>query len=346
MSTTIKDVARLANVSISTVSHVINCTKPVGGDARRRVEEAVKASQYVPHQIARSLRKGQTKTVGLVVSDTSQYMFGRVIGEIEGKIREAGYNLLLANSAEDREQETRCIRTFLDNRVEGLVVAPSADFDPENFVACDQAGVPYVLVDRTPDARADQVGTDNQLGMRALTNHLIAKGHTDIALIAGDVGVWTLKERERGFRVAMADAGLEVDPAVVLTTGRGLSEGTAEIMAFLRVNTSSTAVIVASALLTRGALHAIRQLGASVPGDLALASFDGLMNAEFIEPRLTAVLHPVEFIGREATALLLRRIADPDVPASTIRADPIIDHGTSCGCPPGTRLTLSEALAR
>lgn len=345
MATTITDVARLANVSISTVSHVINGTKPVNDDTRRRVEDAVEISNFTPHQLARSLRRGQTNTVGLVVSDTSQYVFGRIIAEIEHEIREAGYNLLLANSGEDRTREFRSIRTLLDNRVAGMIIAPSADSDPRTLIACDDAGVPYVLIDRTPNSLSDQVGTDNRLGMRALTNHLISRGHSDIALIAGDVEVWTLRERAQAFREAMADAGVKIDERSILKTGRGLVEGTEEIEAFLQKRKDSTAVIAASGLLTLGALHAFRRLNVSVPDDFAFASFDGLMNAEFFEPRLTAILHPVDFIGREATALLLRRIADPDAPPRTVQAQPILDHGTSCGCPAGDPLTLREALA-
>ena len=344
LRTTINEVARIANVSISTVSHVINGTKPVNEDTRRRVEDAVKVSNYTPHQLARSLRRGRTNTIGLVVSDTSQYVFGRIITAIEHEIRVAGFNLLLANSGEDREREFRSVQTFLDSSVDGMIIAPSANFDPRTLKACDDAGVSYVLIDRTPDALSDQVGTDDRLGMRALTKHLISRGHSNIALIAGDVDVWTLRERAQAFRETMADAGLTVDEHAILKTRRGLSEGTEEIEPFLRKRKRSTAVIAASGLLTLGTLHAFQRLGVSVPHDFAFASFDGLMNAEFFEPRLTAILHPVDLIGREATALLLRRIADPAAKPRTVKAKPVLDHGTSCGCAAGTQLTLGEAL--
>lgn len=344
MRTTITDVARIAKVSASTVSHVINGTKAVNEDTRRRVEDAVKVSNYMPHSLARSLRRGRTNTIGLVVSDTSQYVFGRIIAAIEHEIREAGFNLLLANSGEDREREFGSVQTFLNSSVDGIIIAPSAEYDPKTLAACDDAGVAYVLVDRTPNILVDQVGTDDRSGMHALTQHFIAQGHTDIALIAGDVDVWTLHERADAYRRAMADAGLKVDERAILNTKRGLVEGIEEIEPFLRARASSTAVIAASGLLTLGALHAFRRLGISVPHDLAFASYDGLMNAEFFEPRLTAILHPVDFIGQEATALLLRRITDPAAPPQTIKAQPILDHGTSCGCPAGTELTLHDLL--
>ena len=172
--TTIVDVARMANVSVSTVSHVVNGTKPVSDATRQRVEHAIRESRFAPHQVARSLRRGRTNSIGLVVSDTSQFVFGRMIGEIEEAVRGAGLTLLLANSGEDRDQEYRVVRALLDNRVDGMIVAPVADSDPRTLQACADARCPYVLIDRTPDTLSDQVGTDNRSGMRALTNHLIS----------------------------------------------------------------------------------------------------------------------------------------------------------------------------
>lgn len=342
--TTIIDVARMAGVSASTVSHVINGTKAVSDATRERVDQAIQESRFAPHAVARSLRRGRTNSIGLVVSDTSQFVFGRMIGEIEEAIRGAGLTLLLANSGEGRDQEYRVVRTLLDNRVDGMIVAPVAGSDPRTLQACVDAKCPYVLIDRTPDMLSDQVGTDNRSGMRALTNHLISLGHTNIALIAGDLDVWTIHERTEAFRDALEAAGLSVDENAILRTSRGLRDHSEDIEQLLRERGDFTAIIAASGLLTWGALRAFQRLGITVPHDLAFVSFDGLMNSELFEPRLTAVLHPVEFIGREATALLLRRMSDPAARPRTIQAQAVLDHGTSCGCPPGTSLTLLEAL--
>lgn len=343
---TILDVAQIASVSASTVSHVINGTKHVSASTRERVERAIEQTSFTPHRVARSLRTGRTNSVGLVVSDTSQYVFGQMIAEVEEGIREAGMALLLANSGEDREQEYRMVQTLLDNRVDGMIIAPVADWDPRTLKACDEAGCPRVLMDRTPDPLSDQVGTDNRSGMRAITNHLISIGHTDIALIAGDVGVWTIRERTAAFRETLEAAGIPVRAHTIIETGRGLQDGSKEIEQFLRSGRRPTAVIAASGLLTLGTLRACRRLNVSIPDDLAFASFDGLMNAEFFEPQLTSALHPVGFIGHEATALLLRRMSDPQAPPRTIQAQVTLVHGTSCGCAPGSPLTFRDALVR
>jgi LacI family transcriptional regulator len=341
--TTISDVARMANVSVSTVSHVVNGTKRVSDATRLRVEEAIAACEFTPHQAARSLRSGRTGAVGLIVSDTSQYIFGRIIAEVEQGIRGAGHTLLLANSSEDREQEKAVVRALLANRVDGIIIAPVGNSDPKVFEWCDEAGIPVVLIDRTPDPGRDQVGIDNWTTTQRVTRHLIDIGHTNITIIAGDQEVWTIHERTLAFKETMKAAGLRVGPSAVLDTGRGLVDGREKIEQFLQRKNPPTAVIAASGLLALGALRAIRHLGLRIPGDLAFASFDMVMNAEFFEPKLTHVQYPVEVIGREATALIRRRMADPDAPPQTIQAPGALVHGTSCGCADGTPLTLNAA---
>jgi LacI family transcriptional regulator len=303
---------------------------------------AIEESNFTPDRVAKSLRSGRTNSIGLVVSDTSQYVFGRMIAEVEDGIRKAGMTLLLANSGEDPEQESRMVHAFLDHRVDGIIIAPVADWSPSTFAAIDAAGCPRVLIDRMTDPSSDQAGTDNRSGMRALTNHLISIGHTDITLVGGDLDVWTIRERTAGFHDALVAAGIPAHSRTVLETPRGLRDGAYEIERFLNTGRRPTAVIAASGLLTLGVLRACRRRGISIPGDLALASFDGLMNAEFFEPTLTAALHPVEFIGHEATALLLRRMSDPSAPPRTVQAQATLVHGTSCGCPPGSALVTAR----
>lgn len=344
--TTISDVARMANVSVSTVSHVVNGTKPVSAATRSRVEEAIQAADFTPHQVARSLRSGRTRSVGLVVSDTSQYIFGRIISEVERGIRGAGQTLLLANSSEDREQEKTVVRALLANHVDGLIIAPVANSDPEIFEWCERAKCPVVLIDRTVDPSRDQVGIDNWSTTQRLTRHLIDIGHTDIGLIAGDQGVWTIHERTLAFQEAMKAAGLRGGPGSVLDTGRGLIDGREKIERFLQRKRRPTAIIAASGLLALGALRAFHSLGLEVPRDIAFVSFDMVMNAEFFEPKLTSAQYPVDVIGREATALLQRRLADPQAPPQTIQAPGSLFHGTSCGCPDGTPLTLDPVDVR
>jgi LacI family transcriptional regulator len=310
----------------------MNGTKRVSDDTRERVERAILESQFTPHQVARSLRSGRTNSIGLVVSDTGQFIFGQMISEIERGTRKAGQTLLLANSGEDPEQEKRVIRALLDNHVDGIIIAPVADSDPEIFTYCTKANCPVVVIDRISQPGLDQVGIDNRSIMRGLTQHLIDIGHTNIALIAGDASVWTLRERAIGFREALERAGLPFDESSLVSTGRGLVDGEQEIEDLLDRTNRPTAVIAASGLLTLGALHALRKRALRVPDDIAFISFDGVTNSEFFNPTLTSFIHPVEAIGNEAMSLMHRRLADPGATPKTIRVRGDVFHGASCGC--------------
>lgn len=324
----------------------MNGTKKVNDDTRLRVENAIRASNFTPHQVARSLRSGRTKSIGFVASDTSQFIFGQMIAEVERGTRRAGQTLLLANSDEDREQEKKVVRTLLDHRVDGMIIAPVADSDPEILRMCQSAGCPVVIIDRTSEPVFDQVGIDNRSAMRSLTQHLIAIGHTDIALIAGDMGVWTLQERAIGFREAFKNAGVTLRTDLIVTTERGLVDGQRESENLLSRSDRPTAVIAASGLLTLGTLRAFLSKGLVVPRDIAFVSFDGVMNSEFFEPKLTCFLHPVEKIGEEAITLLQRRLANPDIPAETVQVPGALFHGTSCGCGGTVPLVLEPSSAR
>ena len=330
--TTIADVARLAKVSTSTVSHVVNGTKSVREETRKRVEQAIQVSGFAPHSMARALRAGRSESIGIVASDTTQHIFGQIITGVEAAARQAGLTLLLANSGEDRLQELQAVRTLLDRRVDGLIVAPVADSDPAMAQACSATGVPLVLIDRISGPGVDQVGIENRAAMRALTTHLIDSGHPDVTLIAGDPRVWTIRERITGFPDALTRAGIGPRPESVLLTEPGLHDGQRDVENLLRSDARPSALITASGLLTIGALRAINRVGLRVPDDVAFACFDEIANAEFVEPPLTCVVHPTDFVAREAMALLIARIATPDAPTRTVLTQPSLFHGRSCGC--------------
>ncbi|HEX4258457.1 MAG TPA: LacI family DNA-binding transcriptional regulator [Streptosporangiaceae bacterium] len=337
---TIVDVARMANVSTSTVSHVVNGTRPVSDRTRARVEQAIAVTGYSQHGLARALRRNRSDSVGLVVSDTSQHVFGQIVAGVESEARQAGLTLLLANSAEDPAYERESVRTLLDRRVDGLLLAQVAASDASVLAACRAADCPVVLIDRLTNPAFDQVGVENTVAMQALTRHLIEVGHRDPVLLAGDLGVSTIRDRVRGFEAAMAEAGLRVTEESIVWTGRGLTDGHDQVGDLLDRRRPG-AIIAASGLMTIGALRAFQQRQLVIPDDLAFASFDSISNARFMTPRLTSVVQPAAEIGREAMGLLLRRLANPAADPKTILMQPRIWHGTSCGCDGSAPLPLT-----
>jgi LacI family transcriptional regulator len=333
---TIVDVARIANVSVSTVSHVVNGTRPVSETTRRRVELAIEETGYATDGVARALRRSRTDSVGLVVSDTGQPVFAEMVRGVEHEARAKGFTLLLANSAEDPELERASIRALRERRVDGLLVAQVAGSDHTLVEEMRTRRIPLVLIDRLTVPDVDQVGVENRDPMRRLVLHLIARGHRRIGYVAGDRRVPVLAERELGFRDAMEEAGLRIAPGCVVDGTSTIPETTTAVARLLAAEGWPTALVAAGMILGVGTLRALEQAGLRIPADMAFAIFDEPPFADLFEPRLTSVVQPAFAIGREAMRLLIRRISRPAAAPRTVRLKPEIVHRASCGCPPGS----------
>ncbi|MFE0332584.1 LacI family DNA-binding transcriptional regulator, partial [Streptomyces sp. NPDC058960] len=185
---TITDVARLAGVSTSTVSHVINGTRPVREETRIRVEEAVRTTGYRRDSLARALRRSRTESVGLILTDVGEPAFAAMARGVEREAMAAGLTVLLADSGEDAELEARALEVLAERRVDGLLIAPVARSHREAITAVIDQGTPVVLIDRLGGVKADQVGVENTTPMREQVLHMASHGHRRIALAAGDTG--------------------------------------------------------------------------------------------------------------------------------------------------------------
>jgi LacI family transcriptional regulator len=331
---TIVDVARLAKVSTSTVSHVVNDTRPVGAATRQRVVEAIAATGYRGDGIARALRRARTDSVGLVVSDVSQPVFAEMVRGVEQEATAAGLTLLLANSAEDPALEARSLRVLTDRQVDGLIVAPVGGSNTSELEGILARGLPVVVMDRVGQLHTDQVGVENTVPMHDLVTHLIQHGHTRIAMAAGNLAVATMFERQKGYREALADAGIPL-PEGYLLTGSGLAEDTREMARHLLGSQNRpTAFVAASTQSAIGVLAAAQDLGLHTPRDFAFATFDGFPHAELFRPRITTVSQPAYHIGAIAMQLLLGRLSGAGTTpgGKTVRLQPSVSYRESCGC--------------
>jgi LacI family transcriptional regulator len=315
---TMVDVARLAGVSISTVSHVLNGTRNVEKATRRRVLAAIEETGYRQDTLARSLRRAKTDSIGLIVSAAGEPAFAEMVHGVEQAAAERGLTLLLANSAEDAGRERRAIRTLLERRIDGLILARAADSDAALLAELQQEKAPVVLIDRLfPDASFDQVGADNRDSMRRLTQHLTGQHHTRMAVIAGDTRVPALAERLDGFHDGVRDASLAPAGQLVLT-GTDDAALHARLTDALR-DDQLTAVIACSTPLAAAALRAIGDAGRATPGNVSFATFDGFNNSDLFRPRLTTVRQPAFEMGHAAVGLLLERLAAPEANPRTLR---------------------------
>jgi LacI family transcriptional regulator len=334
---TITDVARVAGVSVSTVSHVVNGTRVVRDPTRERVQKAIADTGYSRDGIARALRRSKTEAIGLVVTETGQPGFAEMIRGVEEEARANGLTLLLANSAENPERELASVQALLERRVDGLLLAPVGG-SPHSLVESVLARqVPIVLIDRLSAPDVDQVGVETIAPMKLLVRHLIELGHRRIALLGGDDQIPTLRERREGYSEALAEAGL---PATIRVVAGPLQDTAVKaqesIRALLVGPQPPTALVAASQLLAVGALRALAELGLRVPRDVAVVVFDEFPYPDLLTPRLTSVASPNMEVGREATRLLVGRIHHPEMPVATVRLKPQVFHRESCGCPEST----------
>ncbi|MFJ6752967.1 LacI family DNA-binding transcriptional regulator [Streptomyces sp. NPDC091266] len=330
--TTMVDVARRAGVSVATVSHVLNDTRPVRPDTRAAVLGAIDELGYTHNTLARSLVTSRTHSIGLAVSAISNPYFTEILQGVEAGALEAGYSLLIADPHDDPEHERKVVQLLHERRVDGMIVAPSAE--PAGMIEyLTRRDVRTVFLDRLVGDEHDQVCAENTGPVRQLVEHLADLGHTRIGLVAGLPGLSTTGERIQGYREGLRSRGLPFAPEL-LAGGNSEAEGAQDATRhLLAAPEPPTAVITANNAMTIGALRALRDRGLQVPRDIALACFDDFSWADLFSPRLTAIAQPSKDIGAAAVRLLLERLEQPDRPPRTLRLPCTFVHRTSCGCP-------------
>ncbi|WP_067042968.1 LacI family DNA-binding transcriptional regulator [Streptomyces sp. FXJ1.172] len=350
---TMADVARSAGVSVATVSHVLNGTRPVLPHTRQAVLDAIDTLGYTPNTLARSLVTSRTRSIGLAVSAISNPYFTEILQGVEAAALEAGYSLLIADPHDDPGHERKVAQLLHERRVDGMIVAPSAR--PQDLVGyLRRHAVPTVFLDRVIDARVlagtpvageggaaaggdapwcDQVCTGSVAPTALLVTHLAALGHRRIGMVAGLPGLSTTEERVLGYLDGLTAAGLAHDERLVVSgssESAGAEQATATLLA---LPDPPTALVTANNAMTIGALRTLRRRGLSIPDDVALCCFDDFAWADLFSPRLTAIAQPSRELGAQAVRVLLDRLGQPRRPARTVRLPCAFVHRTSCGCP-------------
>ncbi len=305
----IKDVARAAGVSTATVSRVLSNGAHVRPEVRKRVMEVVEQLAYRPNLLARSLRSQQSSTIGLIVSDIRNPFFTAMSRAVEDTAYEQGFSLMLCNTDENSEKEAIYLNLMHDQNVAGVIFSPTLHM-ATNFNA-SQITFPTVVVDRAiTDADVDAVLLDNVDAAHRLTTHLIDCGYRNIGILYGETST-TGRERYRGFEKALRAHNLLPVAEHVKAVQPKIETGYAATLKMLDTGQSLDALFTTNSLLAAGALQAIRERNLTIPGDLALVTFDETTWASLVQPPLTLIAQPTYEIGKTATELLLQRIADP-----------------------------------
>ncbi|WP_200952078.1 LacI family DNA-binding transcriptional regulator [Arthrobacter sp. Soil736] len=298
-----KDVARYAGVSTAVVSYVVNGgPKKVAPATEAKVQEAIRLLGYRPNAAARALKLGSTETIGLIIPDNSNPFFSLLAHAVEDAAAELGFALFLTNSDGDLAKERRNIRNLAARRVDGVVLA-SVLLDPD-LADLQAAEIPSVLLSHSErSAGFTTVGVDLAEGARTAVEHLIGHGHTNIGLAMGTTTGNEGDAREDGWLQALKDAGLPEGPIArsEFTRIGGYAAGKRLLASANR----PTAIFASSDMQAIGILRALHEAGLSVPGDVALASFDGSVEAEYSWPPLTTVEQPVRAMAEAAVRALV-----------------------------------------
>jgi len=312
----IKDVAKAAGVSTATVSRVLSNGAHVRPEVRERVMEAVAQLAYRPNLLARSLRSQQTNTIGLIVSDIRNPFFTAISRAVEDTAYEQGFSLVLCNTDENPEKEAIYLNLMHDENVAGVIFSPTRQ-TAANFTAL-KVTFPTVIVDRSiQDADVDVVLLDNVDAAYRLTTHLIENGYQRIGAICGETSS-TGRERYAGFEKALRARDLSPIADHVKYVQPKIEAGYAAALKILDSAQPPAALLATNSLLAAGALQAIRERNLSIPGDIALVTFDETTWASLVQPPLTLIAQPTNEIGKTATELLLQRITDPHRPTRQV----------------------------
>jgi LacI family transcriptional regulator len=316
---TMRDVAIRSGVSVSTVSRVITGAVPVDPETADRVREVIEDLGYRPNLLARSFRRKVTQTIGLVVPDNSNPFFAEVARAIEDAGFAEGYNVVLCNSDLSAVKQASYIEALLAKRVDGLILASSglipADDGHDAVERILAAGTPCVVVDRDlGEMPVDQVLVDNIQGGYLAGKHLLSLGHRRIACLVGPSDVTPSAGRFEGFRRALAEAGVAIEPAF-LARGDGRPDGgVAAVRQFLEQGMPATAIFAFNDQMATGAIGALQRAGLRVPHDVSVIGFDDVPLAAAIYPALTTIAQPIAEMGALGVRLLLERIARRDAP--------------------------------
>jgi len=315
-----KEIARLAGVSLGTVSHVLNGTVKVREPLRKRVLDAVHKTGYQPSQLARGLRRDKTNILAMIIPDILNPFFPGVVRGAEDVAFANGYRLVLCNTDNDHAKEISHLKALQSYLPSGLIVIPS-DFSDLAAQADSyrKAGSAVVCIDRLPRHwEGDSVTINNAEGSFNATCYLIDLGHRCLAAITGPLRLTNSQDRLKGFKRALRQAGLNAAPEYLQETTFDKSGGYSRTKILLRMVPRPTAIMACNDMIALGALQAIREAGLRCPEDTSLMGFDGLDMTEMTTPQLSSVYQSPYQLGATAAQLALDRVNEKNSPARKV----------------------------
>ncbi|MFP2240611.1 ribose operon transcriptional repressor RbsR [Pseudescherichia vulneris] len=320
---TMKDVARQAGVSTSTVSHVINKDRFVSDTITEKVNAAIKSLNYAPSALARSLKLNQTHTIGMLITASTNPFYSELVRGVERSCFERGYSLVLCNTEGDEQRMNSNLETLMQKRVDGLLLLCTETHQPSQEIMQRYPSIPTVMMDWAPfDGDSDLIQDNSLLGGDMATQYLIDKGYTRIACIAGPLDKTPARLRLEGYQSAMQRSGLPLHDEYLITSDFEFGGGLTAMQSLLALAEPPQAVFVGNDAMAVGVYQALYQAGLSVPRDMAVVGYDDIELAAFMTPPLTTIHQPKDELGELAIDVLIHRMAQPGQKQQRVQLTP------------------------
>lgn len=332
---TIKDVARVAGVSLGTASRVLNGEKSVSEQMRVRVERAILELGFRPNALAQGMRRGDTQTIGVVIRDLTIPALAEFVKSAQDVLHKAGYTMLVASSEDQPERELELLTAFSRKRVDGMIMTTASERDGALTKARIAMRIPIVMLDRDEPAAFDAVLIAHHEGTRRAAEYLLGLGHRRIALLTGPANVRPAIDRVRGFKAAFQSRGVPLDKRLIRTVNFTADYGYLEASALLSQKRPPTAIIAGGIAMLGGVLRAVQVKRLKIPRDISIIGSSDTEVAQLATPPITVVKWSYGEVGKIAAQLLIDRLEhDPNrAPQRVLTHTDLVIRG-SCAAPP------------
>ena len=318
---TMKDIARLAQVSTSTVSHVINGSRFVSDEIRDKVMRIVVELNYTPSYIARSLKVKATKTIGLLVTATNNPFFSEVMAGVEQYCQKNQYNLIIATTGGDAKRLQQNLQTLIHKQVDGVLLMCG----DSRFQADMELTVPLPLVVMDwwfTELNADKILENSERGGYLATKSMVDVGHQKIGIITGNLRKSVAKNRLQGYKKALSEANIVLNPDWIVESHFDFEGGIVGAQKLLALSDRPTAIFCCSDTIAIGAYQAIQNQGLRIPQDISIMGYDDIELARYLFPSLSTISQPKAELGKLAVETLLQRIQEPNENYRTLVLEP------------------------
>ncbi|MFP4844309.1 LacI family DNA-binding transcriptional regulator [Winogradskyella sp. PE311] len=313
--TTIKDIAKVLNISAAAVSKAMHNDSRISSKTKDAVKRVAKELNYQPNHLASALRKGKSNLVGVIVPRTNSNFFSSVVEHMEAVLNKAGYNIIITQSNESFEKECKNIDTLLFTQVDGIIASMANEtVDLSYYEKIKSKGIPLILFDRGEnDLNVDYIGINDYDSSHMIVEHLISKGCKRIAHIGGYRRTRIFNNRIRGYIDAIQKNNLPIDDSLIIESALTLEDGRLKMKNLLKLKNRPDAVYVAGDYAALGALQVLNEELISVPNEIRLIGFGNEPFTSLVSPTITSVDQHSKDIGRIAAETFLKRVAQPEL---------------------------------